>query len=83
MEGNKIVSRLPRITAAQLVAVLNREGWIKVRQSGSHMTFYHPKKSGLVIVPRHGNIILKPGTLKSALKQAGLTVDELIRLLRG
>jgi predicted RNA binding protein YcfA (HicA-like mRNA interferase family) len=53
------------------------------RQSGSHMTFYHPKKSGLVIVPRHGNIILKPGTLKSALKQAGLTVDELIRLLRG
>jgi len=35
-----------------------------------------------VTVPVHGNRDLPPGTLKSILQQAGLTVDELVELLK-
>jgi predicted RNA binding protein YcfA (HicA-like mRNA interferase family) len=41
----------------------------------------HPTKPGKVTVPIHGNATIKPGTLRSALQQAGLTADDLRRLL--
>jgi predicted RNA binding protein YcfA (HicA-like mRNA interferase family) len=41
----------------------------------------HPNKPGLVTVPRHPSEILKPKTLAAILEQAGLSVDDLRRLL--
>ncbi len=77
----KMSPRLPNITAAQLVRVLKRDGWIEIRQKGSHMTL---ERSGRVVtIPMHVSVTLKRGTLKSVLKQAGLTVDDLLKLLKG
>ena len=73
--------KLPRITAAELLRALRRDGWYGVRQSGSHLTLRHPTKSGYVTVPSHAGVILKPKTLSSVLKQAGLTSDDLRKLL--
>jgi predicted RNA binding protein YcfA (HicA-like mRNA interferase family) len=74
-------SRLPRITAVELLRALKRAGWQPVRQSGSHVTLKHPNKPGTVTVPRHANVIIKLKTLTSVLEQAGLTVNELRDLL--
>ncbi len=73
--------KLPRITAAQLLRALRRDGWEQVRQSGSHVALRHPTKRGQVTVPKHASIILKPKTLESILEQAGLSKDELRELL--
>ena len=73
--------RLPHITAVELLRALKRDGWQRVRQSGSHLTMKHPHKPGVVIVPMHATVTLKPKTLATILKQAGLTVDELLELL--
>ena len=35
----------------------------------------------MVVVPFHGGKDLKPGTLRSIIRQAGLTVDEFLDLL--
>lgn len=73
--------RLPNITAAQLVRALKRDGWVEIRQKGSHMTL---ERSGKVVtIPMHASITLRRGTLKSILKQAGITVDDLLKLLKG
>jgi predicted RNA binding protein YcfA (HicA-like mRNA interferase family) len=73
--------RLPRITAAQLLRALRRDGWEIVRQSGSHAALKHADKNGRVTVPIHAGVILNPKTLSTILDQAELTVDNLRKLL--
>jgi predicted RNA binding protein YcfA (HicA-like mRNA interferase family) len=73
--------KLPHIRAAELLRALKRDGWQPARQSGSHLTLKHPQKPGIVIVPIHRNVTLKPKTLATILKQAGFTVDDLWKLL--
>lgn len=69
--------RLPRLTAAELLRALRRDGWEIDHQTGSHLILRHPNRSGRVTVPRPTGRTLRPGTLKSILNQAGLTADEL------
>ena len=73
--------RQPRITAAQLLRALRRDGWYQHHQSGGHLFLKHPTKPGLVTVSRHAGLIIKPKTLASVLDQAGLSVDQLRNLL--
>lgn len=73
--------RLPRITSSELLAALRRAGWEIVRQRGSHARLAHAEQSGRVTVSVHAREIVKPGTLRGVLEQAGLTVDELVELL--
>jgi len=55
----------------ELLKVLKNDGWVEKFQKGSHLQMEHPDKKGKVTVPIHGGDI-KPGTLNSILKQAGL-----------
>ncbi len=73
--------KLPRVTAADLLRALRQDGWQVDRQRGSHVQLWHPEKQGLVTVAYHPGQIVKPGTLKGVLQQAGLTVDKLRELL--
>ena len=71
--------RLPVVSGAQLVAVLERLGWRVRRQRGSHVRLRHPDRSVFLVVPLHRE--LKKGTLNGILKDAGLDRDELRDLL--
>lgn len=58
----------------QVLKMLEREGWVVVRITGSHMILRHPYKPGSVTLPGGGklNQDIRPGTLNSVLKQAGI-----------
>ncbi len=74
--------RLPRITAGQFVRALQRVGWYSSRQVGSHLVLRHDgQPTRRVVVPMHTGKILRPGLPSDLLKDAGLTVEELERLL--
>ena len=60
----------------ELIALLEDDGWYQVRVKGSHRQFHHPEKSGTVTVAGKPSIDIPPGTLNSALKQAGLKKTE-------
>jgi predicted RNA binding protein YcfA (HicA-like mRNA interferase family) len=60
------------VKVKELIAVLKADGWYQVRVKGSHRQFHHRQKSGTVTVAGKPNVDLPPGTLNSALKQAGL-----------
>lgn len=70
--------KLPRdITGAEAVKALRRLGFTVARQEGSHIRLV---KEGLrVTVPNHKSIAV--GTLKSIIRQAGLTTEEFMENL--
>jgi predicted RNA binding protein YcfA (HicA-like mRNA interferase family) len=76
-----MAERLPRITARELLAALERGGWERIRQRGSHVRLAHPERTRRVTVSVHPRRIVKPATLRSVLEQAGLTVEEFVALL--
>ena len=59
--------------ARDVVKVLEADGWSLDRQVGSHRQYRHATKPGTVTVATHGlGKDIKPGTLASIWKQAGL-----------
>jgi predicted RNA binding protein YcfA (HicA-like mRNA interferase family) len=72
---------LPRITGRELVRALGKLGWQVVAQKGSHAHRKHPDHGSRVTVPLHAGETIGPGLLRSILNQAGVTAEELRRVL--
>ena len=72
--------RLPRVTAAQVIRVLEKIGFEQTRQSDSHKIFKN-QTGKRVTVAFHSGSVLHLKVLKSILVDAGLTVDEFRELL--
>ena len=72
--------KLPRLTASEIVKILEKVGFSFARQSGSH-AIYKNTKGLRVTVPVHGAKILHPKILKSIMNDTELSSSELINLL--
>ena len=72
--------KLPVIKPKEVVKALLKAGFIKRRQTGSHLILRHPETKKIVPVPIHAKDI-KKGVLKNILKQADLTLEEFLDLL--
>ncbi|MBA7619793.1 hypothetical protein ES703_27134 [subsurface metagenome] len=73
--------RLPRVSWRECDKALKQDGWYEVRQSGDHHHYAHPTKLGLVTIPERATLAMP--LLKSILKQAGLSNEQFIKLLKG
>ncbi|MEV5704219.1 type II toxin-antitoxin system HicA family toxin [Actinoallomurus sp. NPDC052274] len=56
----------------EIIKLIEADGGVMVRMSGSHRQFKHPAKPGLVTVAGKLSGTLPPGTEQSILKQAGV-----------
>ena len=74
------MSKLPAVSGADAVRAFERIGYMLSHQSGSHLILRHelPPHRHLSI-PNHRE--LAKGTLRGLIRDAGLTVDEFVRLL--
>jgi predicted RNA binding protein YcfA (HicA-like mRNA interferase family) len=71
---------LPRVTAKQIITVIEKHGFVLARQSGSHKIYRNG--AGLrVTVPFHAAKVLHPKTLKSILREADIDPKNLRDLL--
>lgn len=70
--------KLPIVKPKKIIRILKKIGFVEVRSKGSHLQF--KKGNLLVTVPMHSKD-LKQETLKSILRQAKMSVEELIELL--
>ena len=61
------------MTVREIIKLTEADGWYLARQRGSHRQFKHATKPGLVTVAGHPSRDLAPKTLKSILRQAGLS----------
>ena len=60
------------VKVQELLRRLVADGWVQVRQAGSHRQLHHPTKPGTVTVAGKASLDVPPGTLNNVLKQAGL-----------
>ena len=77
--------KIPRITAAKTIKALEKLGFVKVRQKGSHVVLKKRLNNSEnteigCVVPFHKKT-LAVGTLKNILNQAHVSVEEFIENL--
>ena len=68
------MSKLPRLTAGEIIRRLQRAGFVVVRVRGSHHRLTHPDGRSTT-VPVHGAEIIGPGLLSRILRDADLGRD--------
>lgn len=73
------MSRLPRISGRDCFKALKKVDFYLKRQQGSHMILRRDEPFAQVVVPDHKE--LAEGTLRSIIRDAGLSVDEFLMLL--
>ena len=75
------MGRIPGLTSADVVRVLEMLGFQRLRQRGSHLRLRHPDNR-IVTVPVHAGQDLGRGILGKILRDAELTRQEFLRALR-
>ena len=75
------MTKTPSVGYDQLIRALQRDGWVVVRQKGSHIRLQkHLKDEVLKLtIPAHRPI--KRSTLSHILKQARISTEQLLELL--
>ena len=73
------MTKLPRISGSECVKALTKAGFYKKRQHGSHIILRRDDPFAQLVVPEHKE--LDRGTLRAILRQANLSVEELVDLL--
>ena len=70
---------LPRISGAEAIKVFETLGFAQVRKRGSHVILRKEDKG--CVIPVHKELAI--GTLRSAIRQAGLTPDDFVNAYKG
>ena len=68
--------KLPATSAKRLIKILDKKGFVQVRQSGSHAIFRHAD-GRRTTVPVHSSRDLGLGLLKQIMKDADISPEEL------
>lgn len=73
--------KLPRISGAEAIKALQRLGFIRIRQRGSHVVLRKISETGAIgcVVPLHGE--LAAGTLRGILNQAQVDLETFMTML--
>lgn len=74
--------KLPQISGKELVKALQKDGWVKVGQRGSHIKlrkYLEPVGKLTLIIPQHK--VIKKGTLSRILKDSNTEIEKLKELL--
>jgi predicted RNA binding protein YcfA (HicA-like mRNA interferase family) len=72
--------RLKPLPANQVIKALERTGFIRIRQKGSHLFLRHPD-GRTTVVPIHKGEEIGRGLLQEIIKDAKLSKEEFLNLL--
>ena len=74
------MSKIPGLPYDRIIRALQRDGWVAVRQRGSHVRLLKraPTETLKLTVPTHRPV--KRSTLSHILKQAGIDLDDFLKL---
>jgi predicted RNA binding protein YcfA (HicA-like mRNA interferase family) len=70
--------KLPILSSKNLCSFLEKEGFLSVRQKGSHK-FYRHNDGRTTVVPIHSNKPIKRGLLKAILEEKHMTREEFFK----
>ena len=70
--------KIPVLKPKDVIKKYLKLGFIKDRQSGSHVILYHQKTGQRVVIPLHVRDLAK-GTLQTILKQSNVSLEEFMK----
>ncbi len=73
------MGKLANISGKEAARAFQRAGWEPIGQVGSHLVLVRPDIRVNLSVPQHEELSI--GTLRSLIRNAGMTVDEFLALL--
>ncbi|MGB9903556.1 MAG: type II toxin-antitoxin system HicA family toxin [Desulfotomaculales bacterium] len=74
------MTKLSALKAKEVISALEKLGFQVDHVTGSHYILRHPD-GRRAVVPYHGNRDVKQGVLLSIIRQAGITPEELKKLI--
>jgi predicted RNA binding protein YcfA (HicA-like mRNA interferase family) len=72
------MGKYPVLKPREVVAILEKLGFVESRQRGSHKQYRHPDGRSTT-VPFHGSRDISPILLRQIAKDIGITVEEMLR----
>lgn len=75
-----MTARLPALTSREVIRALERFGFERHHQTGSHVILRSRVDRRKAVVPMHSGA-LKRSTLFAIIRQAGISVEKLIEVL--
>lgn len=73
---------LPVISGKNLLKLLLKNGFVKVRQKGSHVFVESENGAVGTVIPIHRNEDLGKGLLRSILNDLEISVEELVEIMK-
>jgi predicted RNA binding protein YcfA (HicA-like mRNA interferase family) len=75
------MGKLGNISGKEAAKAFEKAGWFSMGQVGSHLVMVKPGVRVNLSIPQHKE--LSVGTLRALIRNAGMTVDEFLRLASG
>ena len=73
--------KLPRLTGLQVIATLQKSGFVVIRVKGSHHFISHPD-GRRTVVPAHRGEIIGPGLMQKILRDCEMERDEFLKMVK-
>ena len=74
------MNKVPSLGYRKIVSALQRDGWIVVRQKGSHVFYRHPD-GRTTTLPNHGGRDISRPLVREILREISVTTEEFVKLL--
>jgi predicted RNA binding protein YcfA (HicA-like mRNA interferase family) len=71
--------KLPLLSGRRILSALERLGFVEIHRKGSHVKMRHPD-GRIIVFPYHDEV--DRSTLKGALKDAEINLEQFLRALR-
>lgn len=71
--------KLPRVSGVECVKAFVKIGYVLWSRKGSHATLKNESTGQHITIPLHSE--LDPGTLRSIIREAGITVDDFLSMI--
>ena len=75
-----MTARLPMLKSREIISVLRKLGFYKVRQKGSHIFFQHSDGRS-TLIPFHSREDIGRGLLRQILREIEVAPEEFLKLL--
>jgi predicted RNA binding protein YcfA (HicA-like mRNA interferase family) len=75
------MTKVPSLSYIRIIHVLQRDGWIVVRQKGSHIRMQKHFNDEILKLTKPAHNPVKRSTLAHILKQARMDIDRFLELL--
>lgn len=75
------MTKVPSLSYIKVIKALQKDGWLIIRQKGSHIRIQKRYKEETLKITIPAHIPIKRSTLSHIIKQARITLKEFLKLL--